>query len=175
MIVWINGAFGVGKTSVAKRLVRLLPGARLFDPEKIGFELRREIPLPPGDDFQHLPEWRRLAVERVAAAAEASSAPLVVPMTLADPDYFDEVVGGLRARGLDLRHFTLTASPATIERRLRRRLDRPASRRWALARVEACTAALAGARFAEHLDAGAQGPAAIAAEIAGRLGLGERG
>ena len=30
MIVWINGAFGVGKTSVAKRLVRLLPGARLL-------------------------------------------------------------------------------------------------------------------------------------------------
>jgi len=27
LVVWINGAFGVGKTAVADELVRLLPGA----------------------------------------------------------------------------------------------------------------------------------------------------
>jgi len=170
MIVWINGACGVGKTSVAKRLVRRLPGARLFDPERIGFELRHEGRLRSGADFQDLPEWRRLTVERIAATEAASAAPLVVPMALADPGYFDEVIGGLRSLGLDLRHFTLTASAATVERRLRERLDWPSSRCWALARVEPCVAALAAPRFAEHVDSEAKGPADLADHIAARLG-----
>jgi len=34
LVVWINGAFGVGKTSVAEELVTLLPGAILFDPSR---------------------------------------------------------------------------------------------------------------------------------------------
>ncbi|MEU4715141.1 hypothetical protein AB0F73_15975 [Micromonospora purpureochromogenes] len=33
MIVWLNGAFGAGKTTVAAELCRRLPGARRFDPE----------------------------------------------------------------------------------------------------------------------------------------------
>ena len=41
MAVLLNGAFGVGKTTVARRLVRLLSGSLLFDPEVIGFALRR--------------------------------------------------------------------------------------------------------------------------------------
>ncbi|MBQ0895813.1 hypothetical protein KBX37_22400 [Micromonospora sp. U56] len=33
MIVWLNGAFGAGKTTVAAELCQRLPGARRFDPE----------------------------------------------------------------------------------------------------------------------------------------------
>lgn len=33
-IVWLNGAFGAGKTITANELVKLLPGARTFDLEK---------------------------------------------------------------------------------------------------------------------------------------------
>jgi broad-specificity NMP kinase len=33
MLVWINGTFGVGKTTTAKALTDRLPGHRLFDPE----------------------------------------------------------------------------------------------------------------------------------------------
>ena len=40
MIVWLNGAFGAGKTSTAKELLQLLPNARLYDPEHVGFLLR---------------------------------------------------------------------------------------------------------------------------------------
>ena len=30
MILWINGTFGAGKTSIANELVRLLPQARIY-------------------------------------------------------------------------------------------------------------------------------------------------
>jgi adenylylsulfate kinase-like enzyme len=36
MIVWINGAFGAGKTTTAELVTELLPGAKIFDPEYVG-------------------------------------------------------------------------------------------------------------------------------------------
>lgn len=39
MIIWINGAFGGGKTTLAEELQRRLPHAILFDPEYVGYLL----------------------------------------------------------------------------------------------------------------------------------------
>ncbi|MFF3150967.1 ATP/GTP-binding protein, partial [Streptomyces sp. NPDC057927] len=55
MIVWINGAFGAGKTSTARELIDLIPNSTLFDPEVIGGELAHLLPakrLAEVGDFQ---------------------------------------------------------------------------------------------------------------------------
>lgn len=44
MIIWINGAFGVGKSHTSYELVRRLRNAFLFDPEQVGFFLRKYLP-----------------------------------------------------------------------------------------------------------------------------------
>ena len=44
MIVWLNGAFGAGKTTAARELMDLLPGSTLCDPELIGVGLRHMLP-----------------------------------------------------------------------------------------------------------------------------------
>jgi 2-phosphoglycerate kinase len=44
MIIWINGAFGVGKSHTSAELVRRLDNTFLFDPEKVGFFLRKHLP-----------------------------------------------------------------------------------------------------------------------------------
>ena len=163
MIIWINGAFGAGKSAVARQIVTLRPHMHLFDPEQIGFVLRRLLPAAEDEDFQDLPLWRELTVRLIAEAAAAAD--LVVPMTLVDRAYHQEIVGGLRDAGLDVHHFTLAASPDTIRRRLRRRLDWPASRRWTLSRVELCVAALAHPAFAVHVEAERRSVRAIAEEI----------
>ena len=41
MILIINGAFGVGKTTVAALLHRALPGSMIYDPERVGSVLMR--------------------------------------------------------------------------------------------------------------------------------------
>lgn len=170
MLIWINGAHGAGKTSVARELAALLADAFVVDPEQIGFMLRRIWPGGGPSDFQDMPAWRELTVATLrAAAAERPSATLIVPMTLANPLHHAEIVGGLRAGGFDLRHFTLVASSATLRRRIRRRLDWPRSRRWALSQVESCSAVLDGPAFAEHLPTEGQSVAAVAAEIARRV------
>jgi hypothetical protein len=117
VLVWIDGAFGVGKTTVAKALARRWPAALSFDPEQLGFLLRR---IGPPDlrtrDFHY-------------------GRPLIVPMALPDPRACDEIVGELRRSGLDVRHFLLLASDSTLRRRLLWRWSLPASRRWARAQI----------------------------------------
>lgn len=152
MLIWINGAHGAGKTSVARELAAQRPDAFLIDPEQIGFMLRRIWPGGAPPDFQSLRAWRELTIATLRAAArERPHATLIVPMTLANPVYHAEIVGALRGEGVDLRHFTLVASPATLRRRIRRRLDWPRSRRWSLSRVESCSTALEDPVFAEHV------------------------
>jgi hypothetical protein len=56
VIVWINGPFGVGKTTVAERLVHDWPGATLFDPEVLGYpglveDFGRPLVVPAANPF----------------------------------------------------------------------------------------------------------------------------
>ena len=39
MIIWINGAFGAGKTTLAEELHRRLPDAVVYNPEDVGLML----------------------------------------------------------------------------------------------------------------------------------------
>lgn len=44
MIIWINGTFGCGKTSVSNELHRRLENSYVYDPEEIGFFIRDNLP-----------------------------------------------------------------------------------------------------------------------------------
>ena len=44
MILWVNGAYGIGKTSVCNELQNRLPVSHLFDPEAIGDVSRNVLP-----------------------------------------------------------------------------------------------------------------------------------
>ena len=62
-VIWINGAFGAGKTTVAKRLRAEWPEATLFDPEKLARLIRNATPRQyRPNDYQDSPLWRRLTV-----------------------------------------------------------------------------------------------------------------
>lgn len=96
MIVWVNGAFGAGKTTTARELIELIPNSTLFDPEVIGGALAQLLPpkrLAEVGDFQALPIWRRLVVDTAAAMLAELGGTLVVPMTLLRQEYRDEIFG----------------------------------------------------------------------------------
>ena len=118
-VIWLNGAFGAGKTTVARKLASLLPDAMTLDPEEIGAMLRKVIPAAQRTgDFQDLRVWRSLTVAAVEGVLQDHPGLLLVPMTVIDPAYFDETVGELRRSGITVHHFTLVADPKTIRRRL---------------------------------------------------------
>ncbi|WP_371478005.1 NUDIX domain-containing protein [Kitasatospora sp. NBC_00315] len=121
MIVWVNGTFGVGKTSACRELVELLPGSMLYDPGLVGYGLARMLPADRVlglADYQDLPSWRRLVPEVAAALLAEVPGPLVVPMTVLREDYRDEIFGALAARGLAVHHFVLDAEETILRRRI---------------------------------------------------------
>ncbi|MFC9931282.1 ATP/GTP-binding protein [Streptomyces sp. NPDC127190] len=71
MIVWLNGPFGGGKTTLADGLCRTVPGATVAAPETVGDLLRSTLAghaLRPRD-YQDLPVWRQLTGAFVAGLA----------------------------------------------------------------------------------------------------------
>jgi len=117
VIIWINGAFGAGKTTLAEELSRRLPEAVLYDPEYVGYLLRHFVPVPTGD-FQDLPSWRELVVATALSLRKHHASALIVPMTLINDDYLAEILGGLRAGGAEILHVFLDLDPAVLRQRI---------------------------------------------------------
>lgn len=150
MIIWINGTFGVGKTTAARGLQQRIKGSHLFDPELTGQLLRQQLPRETQtDDFQDEPLWRQLNL-MLLEQVDQPSAVIIVPMTLTNPDYFDEIIGSLRDKGHQVQHVTLMASPKTIRRRLRSRFERAQS--WGGRQAAERLRALAYPVFSHHVD-----------------------
>jgi hypothetical protein len=118
VIVFINGPFGGGKTTTAEALVELLPGARVFDPEVVGYMLAELMRDSGVGDFQDLPPWRPLVAATAAEVAACTGQDLVAPMSVLDRGYFHEIRDGLLARGTAVHHILLRTDPATLEGRI---------------------------------------------------------
>ncbi len=172
MLIWINGPFGGGKTATAFELVHRLPDAVVCDPERVGFGLHATMPRELRGDFQDLASWRAGVVEVLDLALRGRDGPVIAPMTIVEPGYFDEVVGGLRARGHDVRHVSLMADRQTVLRRLRMRgLPGLRQETFAIARLDECLTALAHPRFATHVDTVGLSVAEVADRVAALAGV----
>jgi hypothetical protein len=177
MLVWINGAFGAGKTVVAHELRRRLGDGQLADPEILGFAMHKMLPAGERRDFQDLPQWRSAVLATLIQAEAACDGQLIVPMSIVRDDYFDEIIGGLRSSGVDVRHYALTATPDTLRRRLRLRTGYVIGRAlgrdetWAMAQINRCVNALAGERYCTHVPTDHLTPDEVVELIAADAGL----
>jgi 8-oxo-dGTP pyrophosphatase MutT (NUDIX family) len=184
MIVWINGAFGAGKTATARELTDLIPNSALFDPEVIGSALGHLLPpkrLADVGDFQDLPIWRRLVIDTAAAMLAELGGTLVVPMTLLRQEYRDEIFGGLAARRIAVRHLLLAPAETILRARIAGREVPPdladgeiRIRQWAYDHIEPYRAALASwlTADAHPVDTSALTPHETAVRIADAVAAG---
>lgn len=170
MIIWINGAFGSGKTQTANELLRRLEGAFLYDPENVGFFLRKNEPKAlAAENFQDEPLWRSMNRDMLLHLSRQFGGTVLVPMTLIREDYYDELIGGLRRQGADVRHFVLCARAATVRKRLRKRLEGANS--WAARQLPACLSALESPVFENKIWTDGMSVPEAAEELAARAGL----
>ena len=169
MFVLINGAFGVGKTSVARELRPLVPGSVIYDPEPVGVVLQR-LHRRPVSDFQDLALWRRLTVTAARVLAAVRS-PVIIPMTFSNVDYLDEIRVGLSRSGQPVLHFCLTAPLDVIRERLTRRGEPMGEPQWAWVhrRAEECCSAHQAGFFATRVSTDSRAPSAVAADLAARI------
>jgi len=146
MIVWINGSFGSGKTSVAKRLNDMLSQSFLYDPEEAGFFIRdNSPPTMQKEDFQDFALWREINYGMIASMAAHYEGVVIIPMTLINDQYYDEIITKLIEDGVALRQYVLIASKETLLQRLAAREDD--NNPWIVPRLDACIDALKQEKF----------------------------
>ena len=167
VIVWINGAFGSGKSTTAAHVVKELDGAKLFDPEYLGYMLMPFVQSPTGD-FQDLPLWRHLVIETMAGLAQQYPHPWVAPMSLINPAYRAEILGGIRSRGVKVVEFVL----AVPEELLRARIDADRveadAKQWRHDHVSQALTTFASLTDAAVID-GSQTPERVAEAVTAQL------
>ena len=132
MIVWLNGTFGVGKTATAAELLPLVPGARLFDPETVGYMLQPNLSDHPVPDFQHWPPWRPLVVATAMELAHYTGQHLIAAQTILTRDYLAEIFTGLRTARLPVFHVMLDADDDVLRARIEGTEE---ARQWRLAHL----------------------------------------
>jgi len=155
MAIWINGAFGVGKSSVTRVLQERIPDAVVADPERIGWVMKRTF--WRGQDYQDVALWRRLTVRQVARADAKGTA--IVPMTVVARELFEELTK-------DTTVFALVAERATIEARI---AGAPDAHEWRRANLDRCLAAFADDSFGTRIHTDGLTPEQVADEILSRL------
>ncbi|MGH6657309.1 MAG: AAA family ATPase [Actinocrinis sp.] len=141
MIVWLNGTFGVGKTTTSQLLAKTLPAARVFDSERVGELLVPILEGVPCNDFQEWDPWRALVVETAARVLDYVGGILVIPQSVLVQQYWDEISTGLSARGIPIAHFVLHADEHTLIQRIENDPAMPGSQ-WRLDHVTAYQQAL---------------------------------
>lgn len=142
MVIFINGAFGVGKTTLAEKIAENQKNFMLYDPEMIGGMLRSILPKhmlkahEKTGDFQDYDLWRILTVESFKHLKNQYNCDFVIPMTLCNKTYCDAIVKGIMALDSDCHHFVLEASKETIHSRLIKRGEEPNA--WAFKQTDRC-------------------------------------
>ncbi|MCK2242235.1 MULTISPECIES: AAA family ATPase [unclassified Crossiella] len=170
MLLWINGTFGAGKTQVAHEIQRRLPGSHIADPEHFGAGMHRMMPRDSRGDFQDIPLWRTGTREMLDQIAPAAAGVVIVPMTLVNPAYYEEIIGWLRERGHEVSHHTLVVPDRELL--LRRLRSRGETRNgWAALQYDRCAPALADPLFATHVPTVDRTVAEVAELVAAGAGL----
>lgn len=166
MIIFINGPFGVGKTTIAEMLVQYIGDSMLFDAEEVGYFLRHILKdVEQTNDFQDLTMWRPLVVTTARLLRETYGRMLIMPMTIWNRAYFNEVVGELRQFEPQLHHFCLTARKETLIARLQQRDTSPESFAWCMERNEQAVKAFQSPVFAQEIETDEMTPQEIVSVI----------
>lgn len=137
MIIWLNGPFGVGKTTLANRLHQEIPDSILYDPEHLGDFFQENLPKAVcPEDFQDYLIWRQTTVQIIRDLATKTGKVIIVPMTVFKKKYYQEIIEqGLR-KDMCVQHYILVAEKETILDRLDKRTQE--NNNWALKHLDNC-------------------------------------
>ena len=118
MIIWLNGTFGVGKTSTADRLASLIPNGRVFDPETVGVMLRANLADRPVPDFQDWAAWPPLVAATLIEISRMTGQNVIAPQTVLKRERLEQMLEPLRAADVEVFHVLLDADEAVLRSRI---------------------------------------------------------
>jgi len=136
VIIWVNGPFGGGKSSVAAEMLTRIPHTTLYDPEEVGFMLRNLLPGREAN-FQDLAPWPPLVAATAIELISYTRGPLIAPMSLLREDYATEIFTILGAHDTTVQHVVLHADHDTLIRRIQQdRTHSEATRTFRLSKLD---------------------------------------
>lgn len=139
MIIWINGAFGVGKTTCAAELHRKIEDSILYDPEKLGDFFQDFLPAEVcPQDFQDYELWRLATYQILHDLATKTNQIIIVPMTIIKTQCYKEIIQRLIEEDISVRHYVLTADKKTLVDRIKKRTEE--EQNWSYQYLDSCLA-----------------------------------
>lgn len=138
MIIWINGAFGIGKSTAAELLHSQIENSHIYDPEQVGYFLWDNFPenMKRKGDFQDIKIWRSINYEIIKHMYENFDGTIIIPMTITNLDYYNEILGRLMDNKIEIYHFILSADKNSIKERLINRGEEENS--WPEQQIDRC-------------------------------------
>ncbi|HFU4203714.1 TPA: AAA family ATPase [Streptococcus suis] len=164
MIIWLNGPFGVGKSSLATFLHQQINNSYLYDPELLGDFLQHQLPkgVCP-EDFQDYSVWRQATYQIIFDLATKTDKIIIVPMTIYKKEYYQEIIQRLIKYNIPLEHYILLADKTTILERLDNRVNE--DNIWAKRHLDICLKAFESQIPGQRLNTDSLQPEEIAKEI----------
>ena len=120
-------------------------------------------------DFQDNCLWREFTCSSLQYITKNFEGIIIVPMTLINLSYYDQIVGALHKQNLPVHHFTLCASRKTILHRLCQRGNGVNS--WGASQLDRCLNSLSNEIFKTHINTEGKSINTVVEEIAFHLGL----
>ncbi|MEI4362563.1 AAA family ATPase [Streptococcus suis] len=147
MIIWLNGPFGVGKTTLANILHKRIENSYLYDSELLGDFLQHQLPQTVcPEDFQDYSVWRQ------------STYKIVFDLTAKQ-----EIIQQLIKDKIPLEHYILLADKTTILERLDNRVTE--DNIWAKKHLDVCLKAFESHIPGQRLNTDSLKPEEVAKEI----------
>lgn len=118
MIIWLSGAYGVGKSTLAEAMAAKMENALIFDAEEVGNAVRGSYPdCPYGYIFEDYPLWGEFCYLLLKDLHEKFRKDILVPMTLLRKGSYG-IIEKLNRDGIDTRLVVLEASWQTVHDRI---------------------------------------------------------
>ena len=142
MIIWISGAYGVGKSTLADAMAAKINNVLIFDAEEVGNAVRGSYPgCPYGYIFEDYPLWGEFCYMLLKDVHEKFHKDILVPMTLLRKDSYG-IIDKLNRDGIDTRLIVLEAGYQTVRDRILSRGEEEGC--WCIENIEpaisGCTA-----------------------------------
>lgn len=143
MIIWISGAYGVGKSTLAESMAAQMDNGLIFDAEAVGNAVRDNYPdCPYGYIFEDYPLWSEFCFLLLKDIHNRFNKDILVPMTLMRMESYT-LIQRLRTAGIETTLVILEADHQTIHDRILHRGEEEGC--WCM----------------EHIDLSREGSAAL--------------
>lgn len=171
MIIWISGAYGVGKSTLAEAMAEQMENALIFDAEEVGNAVRGNYPnCPYGYIFEDYPLWAEFCYLLLKDIHTKFHKDILVPMTLLRKESYP-IIRRLNGDGIKTELIILEADHKTIHDRILSRGEEEGC--WCMEHIDlaiAGTASLPGV----HIPAGNRSVEDLARLVFVKLGIHNR-